>query len=165
MEALMATPVTISEIIIGKLVPYFILGMVSMTICVIFATVLYQVPLRGSWLILALVSAVFLCTALGLGLLISTAAKNQFVAAQAAIVASFLPAFILSGFIFEISSMPFIIRMMTQVIPARYFVSSLQTLFLVGNVWPLILYNMFCMILVGTVFYTIIILRSVKRLD
>ena len=110
-------------------------------------------------------TAIFLFGALGLGLLISSFARNQFVAAQAAIVASFLPAFILSGFIFEISSMPLPIRLFTYLIPARYFVSCMQTLFLVGNVWSLIFFNSLQMLTVGLIFFTLTALRTVKRLD
>lgn len=165
MEALMSTPVSIVEILMGKLVPYFILGMFSMTMCVLIAVFLYAVPFRGSFLTLVGVSSVFLFTALGLGLLISTLAKNQFAAAQAAMVSAFLPAFILSGFIFEISSMPLPIRLMTYVLPARYFVSSLQTLFLVGDVWSLILYNLAIMTGMGFLIFIITARWTVKRLD
>lgn len=165
MESLMATPVTITELLMGKLIPYFALGMISMTLCVAFSVFFYHIPLRGSPLLLLGVGAVFLFTALGQGLLISTIARNQFVAAQASMVASFLPAFILSGFIFEIASMPAPIRAFTTIIPARYFVSSLQTLFLVGNVWELILINLIPMIIVGAIFYTITARKTVKRLD
>lgn len=165
MEALMSTPVSITELLFGKLIPYFTLGMVSMAMCVVVAVFVYHVPLRGSALLLAFVSAVFLFTALGLGLLISTIARNQFVAAQAALVAAFLPGFILSGFIFEILSMPPMIQMVTYIIPARYFVSSLQTLFLVGNVWQLILYNIIPMFGIGLFFYFVTALKTVKRLD
>lgn len=165
MEALMATPVHISEILIGKLIPYFILGMISMLICFVVAVFFYQVPFRGSILVLTVVSAIFLLAALALGLLISTTAKNQFVAAQASMVSAFLPAFILSGFVFEISSMPPIIRGITYFLPARYFVASLQTLFLVGDVWKLILTNLFFMGLLGSILFAIIIKKTVKRLD
>lgn len=165
MEALMATPISIVELLIGKLIPYFILGMVSMALCVIFSKLIYHIPFRGSFIVLALVSAIFLFTALGLGLFISTLAKNQFVASQAAMVAAFLPGFILSGFIFEISSMPFPIRMITYLIPARYFVSCLQTLFLVGNIWPLIVSNIIPMIIFGSFLFLITARITVKRLD
>ena len=165
MEALMSTPVTISELLIGKLIPYYLLAFFSLTMCVLIAVFFYELPLRGSWWLLAIVSGTFLFPALGLGLLISTIAKNQLIASQVSIAAGFLPAFILSGFIFEIASMPFIIQMVTYVIPARYFVSSLQTLFLVGNVWNLILWNLIPMILVGMLFFFIIFRRTVKRLD
>ncbi|KIC70829.1 Inner membrane transport permease YbhS [Candidatus Protochlamydia amoebophila] len=165
MEALMSTPVTITELLIGKLVPYFILGMFAMTVCVCIAVFFYHIPLRGSWLLLGFVTTIFLWTALGLGLLISTLTKNQFTAAQAAIVASYLPAFILSGFIFEISSMPAPIRWITYLIPARYFVSSLQTIFLVGNIWKLIIPNTGVMLLIGCVIYLLTAKKTVKRLD
>jgi ABC-2 type transport system permease protein len=165
MEAMMSTPVTIFELLIGKIIPYFILGMASMTMCVIIAVVQYQVPLRGSFLVLAFVSGVFLFAALGLGLLISTLSRNQFVAAEASQVAAFLPAFMLSGFIFEISSMPTPIQILSSIVPARYFVSSLQTLFLVGNVWPLLIFNLFPMLLVGLILFFITARISVKRLD
>ncbi|CAF24611.1 ABC transporter permease [Candidatus Protochlamydia amoebophila] len=165
MEALMSTSVTITELLIGKLVPYFILGMFAMTVCVCIAVFFYHIPLRGSWLLLGFVTAIFLWTALGLGLLISTLTKNQFTAAQAAIVASYLPAFILSGFIFEISSMPTPIRWITYLIPARYFVSSLQTIFLVGNIWKLIIPNTGVMLLIGCVIYLLTAKKTVKRLD
>lgn len=165
MEAMMATPVTISELLVGKLIPYFILGMGSMTLCVIGAKILYNTPLRGSWIVLELVAACFLTTALGLGLLISTVTKNQFVAAQAAMIAAFLPAYILSGFIFEIASMPLPIQLLTYIVPARYFVTCLQTLFLVGNVWPLLIINVIPMLLIGLVFFFLSARISVKRLD
>lgn len=165
MEALMATPVRISELLLGKLIPYFILGMISMTMCVIIAVFYYHIPFRGSFLVLAGVAAVFLLSALALGLLISTIARNQFVAAQSAMAAAFLPGFILSGFIFEISSMPMPIQMITYFISARYFVSSLQTLFLVGNVWSLLTINILAMGAIATFFFTWTAHRIVKRLD
>lgn len=165
MESMMATPVTIVELLIGKLVPYFILGMGSMTLCVIGARLIYNIPFRGSWLVLEVVAASFLTTALGMGLLISTLTRNQFAAAQAAMVAAFLPAYILSGFIFEISSMPLFIQFLTYIIPARYFVTSLQTLFLVGNVWSLILINMTAMLGIGILLFLLISRITAKRLD
>lgn len=165
MEAIMSTPVKITELLIGKLIPYFFLALSSMVICVLISVYFYHVPLRGSFWVLILVTSVFLFPALGLGLLISTIARNQFVAAQAALVSAFLPAFVLSGFIFEISSMPAPIRLLTYFLPARYFVSSLQTLFLVGNIWTLILYNIVPMFLIGSLFFFITWRRTYKRLD
>lgn len=165
MEALMSTPVRITELIIGKLVPYFVLGMCSMTLCVLFSVFVYQVPLRGSWIVLGGVSAIFLLTALALGLLISTVSKNQFVAAQAALVSAFLPSFVLSGFIFEISSMPYPIQLITTILPARYFVSCLQSLFLVGNVWQLFFYNGIIMMIMGFIIFLITASKTAKRLE
>lgn len=165
MEALMSTPVTISELLIGKLIPYFALGMGSMVICVGGAMLLYGIPFRGSWWLLALVTTAFLSCALGMGLLLSTLAKNQFAASQAATVTAFLPAYMLSGFIFEIASMPKWIQVITYLIPARYFVESLLTLFLVGNVWGLIFWDIGCMLIFGGVVFFINSRLIVKRLD
>jgi ABC-2 type transport system permease protein len=165
MEALMATPVRIGEIILGKLIPYFVLGMLSMAMCVVIAVFYYHIPFRGSFLVLSVVTGIFLLTALGLGLLISTVTRNQFVAAQAAMVAAFLPGFILSGFIFEIASMPLPIRLITHILAASYFVSCLQTLFLVGNVWTLIIPNSLAMLGIAILFFILIARKTVKRLD
>lgn len=165
MEAMMATPITIRELIIGKLVPYYVLAMGSMFLTLFVAVEIFHVPFRGSFAVLCLVATVFLMAALGLGLLISTLARNQFVAAQVALLAAFLPSFLLSGFIFEISSMPWPIRLITHVISARYFVSSLQTLFLVGDVWGELLPDMLAMLAIASVLFAITAGRTVKRLD
>lgn len=165
MEALMSTPAHIVEILIGKLVPYFLLATGSMTLCYLIATIVYHVPFRGSFWLLLLSSSTFLLPALGLGLLISTIAKNQFAASQAAMVSAFLPAFMLSGFIFEIASMPAIIRAVTYFMPAKYYVSSLQTLFLVGNVRSLIVYDLLCMFVLGMIIFFATAKRTVKRLE
>ncbi len=165
METLMSTTVGIEELVIGKLIPYFILGMISMVICIVVSVFVFQLPLRGStWLLIA-VSAVFLFSALGLGLMISTLSKNQIVAYQISIVTGFLPAYILSGFLFEIASMPLPIQWLTYVLPPRYFVQSLQTLFLVGNVWSLILRNLIPIIAMGLLFFIITSYKTVKRLE
>jgi drug efflux transport system permease protein len=165
MEAMLATPVGRAELVIGKLVPYFVLGMASMVLVTLAAVLIFGVPLRGNLFLLAGVSALFLVCALGTGLLISTISRNQFVAAQTAIIVSYLPAVILSGFLFEISSMPLPIRLLTYLIPARYFVTCLQTLFLAGNVWKLLLIN--SAFLVGFAFavFFFAIRRLSKRID
>jgi ABC-2 type transport system permease protein len=165
MEALMSTPVTNSELLVGKLIPYFFLGMVSLLLCLIFTVFLFQVPFRGSLLVLIIVSSIFLFSALLLGLYISTVARNQFVAAQAAMVVAFLPAIMLSGFVFEISTMPLPIRMLTYLFPVSYFVPCLQTLFLVGNVWKLLAVNSFCMLLLTALLFIATARKTVKRLD
>ena len=165
MEALMATPVTITQLLLGKLIPYFFLALSSMAVCFLAAVFWYDVPFRGSFLALLAVTSVFLLAALGQGLLISSLAKDQFLAAQVALISAFLPAFMLSGFIFEISAMPTPIRTLTFAFAARYFVSALQTLFLVGNVWPLLLTSMAAMGGIALVFFLITARKSVKRLD
>jgi ABC-2 type transport system permease protein len=165
MEALMSTPVKISEIIWSKFIAYFVLGMISMMICVVVSVFGYGLPLRGSLWLLLLVSGAFLFSALGTGLLISTYAKNQFVASQLASILGFLPSYMLSGFLFEIGSMPAFVRALTHIIPARYFVQCLQTLFLVGNVWSLVLFNMIPMLGIGFILIFITMRKTVKRLD
>jgi drug efflux transport system permease protein len=141
MEAMMATPVRIGEIIFGKLLPYFGLGLGSMFFCTLVSVVVFQTPFRGSFLALFVLTSLYLFTCLGIGLLISTLAKSQFVAAQFALVIGFLPAVQLSGFIFEISSMPPIVQGLTYLFPARYFVQSLQSIFLAGDVYPILISN------------------------
>jgi len=164
MEALMATPVTISELIIGKLLPYFVLGMLAMLGSVAISVTLFDLPFRGSLPALLLSSGAFLLAALGQGLLISSAAKNQFIAAMVALITGFLPAFLLSGFIFEIASMPPPIRTVTRIIPARYLVTNLQTLFLVGDVWSLLLPNVGILLLLAAVLFFLTARKTVKRL-
>lgn len=165
MEALMATPIRILELIFGKLIPYFFLGMLSMALCVAIATLFYGVPFRGSFFALFLVASAFLFAALGMGLFISTVSKNQFVASQAAVTASFLPALMLSGFIFEISSMPKIIQWISSLLAARYFVTAMKTLFLVGDVWELIIFDILCILAIAAFFYILTSFKTVKRLD
>ena len=149
LEALLVTPVTLDEILIGKLLPYFVLGLGGMVLSVLMALGLFGVPLRGSFWVLALCSMLFLLTALGMGLLISIVTRNQFIAGMIAILVTFLPAFLLSGFLFDIDSMPTLLRGLTHLIPARYFVTILQTLFLAGNVWSVILPNAAVLVLMA----------------
>lgn len=165
MEALMSTPVTVKELLIGKLLTNFLLGLSSMVICTLVAIFFYNVPFRGSIFALFLVSSIFLLTALGTGLVISSISRNQFIASQTAMLTSFLPAFMLSGFIFEIQSMPPIIQAITYLLPPRYFVSALQTLFLVGDVWSLLIPEMIIMGLIGLLLLTWAYKLNVKRLD
>ena len=165
MEALMATPVNMVEIIMGKLIPYFLLGMGSMIICTTAAIFLFGVPFRGSFLVLTVVSTIFLLVALEQGLLISTLTKNQFLASEVALITAYLPGFILSGFIFEIRSMPEFIQLITYIIPARYFVSCLQTLFLAGNVYSVIIPNVIALVIIGIFLFAILLRKTEKRLS
>jgi ABC-2 type transport system permease protein len=165
MEALMVTPIRIREILLGKLIPYFILGMGGMLLTVAMARWQFDVPLRGSFLLLLAAAALFMLVALGMGLLISIVAKNQFVAGQIAIIVTFLPAFILSGFIFDIGSMPAPIQVITHLVPARYFVTIVQSLFLAGNIWPVLLPNAAALVLMAAIFFTLVRRRARKRLD
>ncbi len=164
LEALLVTPVSIQEILLGKIVPYFILGMGGMALSVVMAVFLFQVPLHGSLLALTASSALFMLTAIAMGLLISTVADSQFVAGQIAIVVTFLPAFILSGFIFDIGSMPAAIQTITFLVPARYFVAILQTIFLAGDIWPIFIFNSIFLAVMAAVFLLVIRKKSHKRL-
>ncbi|HXH65393.1 MAG TPA: ABC transporter permease [Mariprofundaceae bacterium] len=165
MESLMSTPVHIAEILLGKVIPYFVLGTGGMLLSVAMAVWLFAVPLRGSFLLLFLVASLFLLVALGMGLLISTVARNQFVASQIALIVTFLPAFLLSGFIFEISSMPKVVQVITHIIPARYFVSLLHTLFMAGDIRSVIWPNTLALAVMALLFFGLVRRISRKRLD
>jgi ABC-2 type transport system permease protein len=165
MEALLVTPLSMSEVIIGKLLPYFILGMGGLALAVSMALFLFGVPLRGSLWVLVAASALFLVTALGMGLLISTIARSQFVAGQLALITTFLPAFLLSGFIFDIGSMPPVVQFITHIVAARYYVAILQTVFLAGNDWSVILPNALALLVMAAIFLGITWRKSRKRLE
>ncbi len=140
-EALFVTPVRAEEILLGKTIPYFALGMVGLALCLLAAKFLFHVPFRGSVSVLTGVSMLYLLVALGIGLLISSAVKTQFVASQLTMLVTFLPAVMLSGFMFDLRSMPVVVRLITYALPARYYVALLQTVFLAGDVWNVILPN------------------------
>ncbi|MDL2286666.1 ABC transporter permease [Desulfococcaceae bacterium OttesenSCG-928-F15] len=165
MEALFSTPARITEILLGKLLPYFVLGLIATLGSALLAIYLFGVPMRGSWFCLIALSSAFLVPALGQGLVISVISKNQFIASQVSGLSSFLPALLLSGFLFEIDSMPWIIQKITWIIPARYFVSSLQTLFLVGDLWSVMIPNMLAMLAIGFVLFAIARKKTRKSLD
>ncbi|NLF02106.1 MAG: ABC transporter permease [Anaerolineales bacterium] len=165
MEAVLSTPASVAEILIGKLLPYFILGMLSTLGATALAVFVFGVPLRGSLTTLLLLSAVFMVPALGQGLLISSLARNQFLAAQIALISGFLPAFMLSGFLYEIDAMPAAIRAITLLVPARYFVDSLKTVFLAGDVWPVFIPNLVAMAAIGSVFFLIAKRATRKNLE
>jgi ABC-2 type transport system permease protein len=141
LESLFVTPIRSGEILLGKTVPYFILGLIGLALCIFAAKYLFNVPLRGSITVLLGASMLYLLVALGIGLLISSAVKSQFVASQVTLLVTFLPAVMLSGFLFDIRSMPVPVRAITYILPARYYVALLQTVFLAGDVWSVILPN------------------------
>jgi ABC-2 type transport system permease protein len=165
MEGILVTPAGKMEILLGKLIPYFALGIGGMVLSTVMAVFLFRVPLRGSVLVLFAGSALFLLTALGMGLLISIVTRSQFVAGMLAIVTTFLPAFILSGFLFDIRSMPRFIQLLTHAIAARYFVGLLQTTFLAGDVWPVIVGNSLGLAVLCILFLGLAVVRFRKRLD
>lgn len=160
-EALFATPMRADEFLLGKTLPYFAMGMMGLVLCVLAAIFLFDIPLRGSIWILGGVSSLYLLIALGIGLLISSTLKSQFVASQLTIVVTFLPAMMLSGFMFDLRSLPVPVQIITYVLPARYFVSLLQTIFLAGNVWSVILPD--AAVLLGMVIILLFFTRLATR--
>jgi len=133
MEQLISTPVGAMEIMLGKLAPYFVLGMFDVIVCAAIAICWFHVPFRGSYVTLLVSSALFLVVVLSLGFFISVVAKSQFAASQIALLVTFLPAFLLSGFLFSIDQMPVPLQWITRVLPARYYVSVLKKIFLKGT--------------------------------
>jgi ABC-2 type transport system permease protein len=132
MEQLISTPVKGPELIVGKLVPYFAIGMFDVLVAVLMGEFLFHVPLRGSIPLLFGVAALFLVGVLSMGMLISIATKNQLLSSQLAMVLTFLPSFLLSGFVFAIPNMPLAIQAITHIVPARYFVALLKGIYLKG---------------------------------
>ncbi|ACB74207.1 ABC transporter permease [Opitutus terrae] len=132
MEQLISTPVRPPELILGKLLPYFAIGLFDVLIAVLMAVYLFDVPLRGSVPLLFGVAALFMIGTLAQGILISTLARQQLLASQLAMVSTFLPAFLLSGFTFAIANMPLPVQVITHIVPARYFVTLVKGLFLRG---------------------------------
>jgi ABC-2 type transport system permease protein len=164
-EGLFSTPVTRGELLLSKIIPYYFLGMIGMALSVGLTVSLFGVPLEGSLAWLFLAATLFLFSALGLGLLISTVSKSTFVASMVAIVTAFLPAFLLSGFIFDIASMPPAVQAVTYVVAARYFVSLIQTLFLAGNVWAVLWPNLAALLFMAVFFLGLVWLFTRRSLE
>ena len=137
MEQLISTPISPLELMIGKLSPYLVIGLLDTALCAWMGVWWFGVPFRGSVLVLFASSTLFLIVVLSLGYMLSVALKSQLAASQASMIATFLPAFLLSGFIFPIDQMPVFIQLVTHVIPARYFMSIIRAVFLKGS--PIVL--------------------------
>ena len=165
MESMLASPAGMAEITGAKLGTYFVLGMGSMAVSVLITVFIFGVPLRGGILPLTLCAALFLIYALAQGLFISTLARNQFVAAQLAFLTTMMPAMMLSGMMFDIASMPRWLQLITYVFPARYLVAALQTLFLAGDVWAVLLPNLAGLAIGATVAVAATLAVTHRRLD
>lgn len=157
LEALFVTPVRPVEILIAKIIPYFFVGMLGLFLCLVAAQLLFKVPLHGSLLVLIVSSMIYMFVSLGIGLLISAMTKSQFLASQLAILASFLPAMMLSGFVFDLRNVPTAVQIVGQMLPATYFMQLTKSLFLAGNQWPLIFKN--CTILLA---YAVVVLGAAR---
>jgi len=142
LEALFVTPMRVGEFLVSKFIPYFGLGLIGFALCFLAGQFLFHVPLRGSLGLLCLASMIYLLVALGIGLLISTLVKSQFLASQLAMLLTFLPAMMLSGFLYDLRSMPVFIQGITYALPARYAVTLMQTLYLAGDVGSVVWLNL-----------------------
>lgn len=138
LESLFVTPMGVLELILAKVIPYFCLSFIGMASCLAVSRIFYDLPLRGSLVILLGVSMLYILVALGLGIVISAVTKNQFLACQVSMLVSFLPSVMLSGFIFDLHSEPMLIRLVSRFFPATYYLQLLRSLCLTGNYWPLI---------------------------
>jgi ABC-2 type transport system permease protein len=165
LEALFVTPVRPAEVLLAKIITYFMVGMLGLALCLVAARGLFGVPLYGSLVVLLAVSMIYMVVSLGIGLLISAFTRNQFLASQIAILASFMPALMLSGFIFDLRNVPLVVRIVGHVLPATYFMELVKTLFLAGDQWALIARN--GAILCGYAVALLALARAVtrKRLD
>ena len=161
LEALFVSPVRPTEILLAKIIPYFMVGMLGLGMCLLAARFLFEVPMYGSLLIVLVSSMLYLLVALGLGLLISSVTRNQFLASQLALITSFMPALMLSGFFFDLRNVPVVIHLIGSALPATYFMELIRTLFLAGNIWPMIFKN--CAILAGYAVVLLGLARVVTR--
>lgn len=165
MEAILTTNITKGEFILAKYIAYFILGFLSILFCLFLIIVVFKVPFRGSYIALFITSSLFMLTGLGVGLLISTTFKDQFTSSQIAGTIGFMPSMMLSGLIYEIDSMPFLIRTISNVIPAKYYVSAATSLFLSGTILKIIIFNSIYMLIFATLTAILIYKNTTERLE
>ena len=158
LESLFVTPVRPLEIVLAKLAPYLLVGAVDLALCLLAAKFLFHVPMRGSLWVIVLASLLYLTVSLLLGLFISGKTRNQFQASQVALLISFMPALMLSGFIFDLRNVPVVVQAVSQLLPATHFVGLIKTLFLAGDNWPMILRD--CAILS---LYALVLTGAVRR--
>ena len=164
MEQLISTPVRAPELILGKLIPYLVIGLIDLAIAVSMTVFLFDVPLRGSVLLLFGVGTVFIVATLAQGILISTVTRQQLLASQVAMIATFLPAFLLSGFAFAIANMPVVVRGITYIVPARYFVAMVKGIFLRGTGLTILWGDALCLLGFAALMILLAIARTRKRL-
>jgi len=158
LESLFVTPVRPLELVLAKLAPYVVIGGIDLIMCLLAAKYLFHVPMRGSLPVIIVSSLLYLMVSLSLGLFISAATRNQFAASQMALLTSFMPAMMLSGFVFDLRNVPVVIQIISQVLPATHFMGLIKTLFLAGNYWPDILRD--CAILA---LYAVVLIGLTRR--
>ena len=165
MEALLSTNVRAIHIVLGKYIPYFVLGMLSTAFNMFLCVCIFQVPFRGSYFMFFLISGIFLFTSLGIGLMISTVLKNQFMASMVSISVGFMPALMLSGLLFPINSMPVFFQYLTMIIPPRYYISFIESEFMAGGVNEIRLANAFYLTLLGLLLFAGVYKKTQMRLE
>jgi ABC-2 type transport system permease protein len=164
MEQLISTPVKAPELIIGKLVPYFVLGYVDLVMVYLASQYVFDVPFRGSLVLMFLLSGLFLIGSLALGLLISAIAQTQLFATQFALLGSFLPSFLISGFVFPIANMPYVVQLISYVVPARYYIKIVRAIYLKGVGLEALAAPVLMLALFGLITVTLASRRLGKRL-
>ena len=155
-ESLYATRITRMNFVIGKYVPYFILGMLSFIFNIFLCTVIFQIPFRGNIFVLILVGGLYLFCCLGVGLTISSSYKEQFSSSQMALSFGLLPALMLSGLIYPISSMPKIFQYLTAILPPRYFIIFIQSEFMAGTIWKIVIINSIFLGILGILLFFLV---------
>ena len=165
MEALLSTNVRAIHIVLGKYIPYFVLGMLSTAFNMFLTVCVFQVPFRGSYFMFFLISGIFLFTSLGIGLMISTVLKNQFMASMVSISVGFMPALMLSGLLFPINSMPVFFQYLTMIIPPRYYISFIESEFMAGGVNEIRLANACYLTVLGLLLFVGIYKKTQMRLE
>jgi ABC-2 type transport system permease protein len=164
MEQLIVSPVKPREIILGKIIPYFLIGMLDLAIIVIFGRLLFNVPLKGNIILLFLLSGLFLTGALSLGISISIITKSQILSYQMAMVISFLPSYMLSGLVFPISSMPRVLQYISYVVPAKYYITILRGIFLKGSGFLILSLEVLYLTIFAIIMFILANLRFIKKL-
>ncbi|ORU00639.1 ABC transport system, permease component YbhS [Anaerovibrio sp. JC8] len=165
LEAIFVTPVSVMELLLSKMVPYFGVAMVGFFLCIIASKFLYGIPLHGSFVILLLATILYLSVALGIGLMISSVTKSQFLSCQIAFMVGFLPSLMLSGFLFDLHSVPSWVSAIGHLLPATYYLELLKTLFLAGNEWEMIIKNCTVLFFYGLLFLGIAMHITKKRVE
>ena len=149
----------------AKALNNFALAIIGLSLALLFARYVFGVPIRGTVFILLAVSALYLLVMLGVGLLISSVSKNQFIACQMSLFFTFMPAFMLSGFFYDIGNMPQAVQWVTYLVPARYYVTLMQTLFLAGDIWSVIVPNALILAVIAVLMLCLAWWKTPKRLE
>ncbi len=165
LESLFVTPARPLELVLAKLAPYVLIGAIDLVMCLLAAKFVFGVPMRGSLWIIALSSLLYLLVSLALGLAISGAMRNQFAASQVALLASFMPAMMLSGFVFDLRNVPLAIQVISNLLPATHFMGLIKTLFMAGDYWPQILRANATLAVYGVVLVALATRTLAKKLD